>query len=264
MGGPGVGKTSELMSSGMRGVIERGTRRVLLLAHLNKVRNNLSLVAVNAGFRDHVRVVGTSGLDCLSKMLTTGALVWQRVKGLVLAHESRLTKLRTAAFHVATLGLVKRRLTEHIAAMVASYGAFRATLATMHDVAAEERYAIETHIAIVRKDVITSTRLLVCTIGSLFRPSAMRDVSSDAGKLAILMANESTRIMKFEIDMLIASLQRIMDEETRVALLGDPCQNKIPLRTLPCTASLLTDDPWNRANPISGTRRSEARRYGQT
>ena len=73
----------------------------------------------------------------------------------------------------------------------------------------------------------------------------MREVSSDAGKLDIVMIDESTRIMKFEIDMLIASILPIVDEKTRVVLIGDPCQTKITLRTLPCTASLLTDDPLN-------------------
>ena len=190
-----------------------GNRRALLLAPLKKVRNNFSSVAVHAGFRKYVRVVGTNGLDSLSKSLTTGALVWERMEGLVLAHESRLTKLHTAASHVAALGFVKKRLTEQIAAMVDSYGAFKATLATMHDVVAKERCAIEKHIATVRQAVIASTPVIVCTVGSLLRKSAMRELSKDAGKLAIIMLDESTRIMKFEFDMLIASISPLVDEK---------------------------------------------------
>ena len=98
----------------------------------------------------------------------------------------RLTQLHTATFHVAALGFVRNKLTAQIAGMIDSFGAFKATLATMHDVVAKERCAIEKHIATVRQAVIASTPVIVCTVGSLLRKSAMRELSKDAGKLAII------------------------------------------------------------------------------
>ena len=79
--GPGVGKTSKLMTSCMKHAVddEAGTR-ALLLAPLKNMRNNLCSLAVYAGFRKYVRVVCTSGLDSLSKKITPGAPVWQRME----------------------------------------------------------------------------------------------------------------------------------------------------------------------------------------
>ena len=68
------------------------------------------------------------------------------------------------------------------------------------------------------------------------------EVCGDAGTLEILMIDEATRTTKFEVDMLIAAVSSILDENTRVALIGDPCQTKTTLRTLQCTASLRSAD----------------------
>ena len=87
----------------------------------------------------------------------------------------RLTQLHTATFHVAALGFVRKKLTEQIAGMIDSYGASTATLETMHDVVAKEPCAIDKHIATVWQAVIASTPVLVCTVGSLFRKSALRE-----------------------------------------------------------------------------------------
>ena len=113
-----------------------------------------------------------------------------------------------------------------ITAIVDSYGVFTVTLIAMHHVMTMKRCAIEMHVTDARKDVIATTPVLVCTAGSLFRASAMREVSSDAGKLGLLLIEESTRISKFEADMLIASGTAIVDEKTRLGLIGDPFDGK--------------------------------------
>ena len=73
----------------------------------------------------------------------------------------------------------------------------------------------------------------------------MREVSSDAGKLGLLLIEESTRISKFEADMLIATVRAIVDEKTRLGFIGDPCQTKPTLRSLECTSSLHSADVLN-------------------
>ena len=93
----------------------------------------------------------------------------------VVPHERRLTELHTAALHVASLGFVKRKLGPAVTAIVDCYGAFTARLATMHYVVAMERCAIERHVNDVRQKVVASTPVLVCTVGSLFRKSALRE-----------------------------------------------------------------------------------------
>ena len=122
--------------------------------------------------------------------------------------------------------------------MVDGFGAFKVRLATMHHVVAKERCAIEMHVSTVRREVIASTPVLVATAGTLFRPNAMREVCGDAGTLEILLIDEATRTTKFEVDMSIAAVSSVLDENTRVALIGDPCQTKTTLRTLRCTTSL--------------------------
>ena len=43
---------------------------------------------------------------------------------------------------------------------------------------------------------------------------------------------------KFEADMRLATLHDIVDSETRLCIVGDPCQVKALLKTLRCTSSL--------------------------
>ena len=110
----------------------------------------------------------------------------------------------------------------------------------MHSVVAEERCALEAHVSIVEQDIICSSRVLVSTVGSLLRQSALREVGSEAGVLSFLLSDEGTRTTKFEFDMLVASLGSVVDQDTRLGIVGDPCQVKTALRTLKCTSSLHT------------------------
>ena len=63
-------------------------------------------------FCKQVRVIGSRGLDDLARSRTLHALVWQRMKDLVAAHEHRFTLLEDAASHVAAIGALTRRFGE--------------------------------------------------------------------------------------------------------------------------------------------------------
>ena len=60
----------------------------------------------------------------------------------------------------------------------------------------------------------------------------------EAGFLLFILVDEATRTMKFELDMLISSLESVVDNYTRLGLAGDTCQVKTVLQTLRCTSSL--------------------------
>ena len=60
----------------------------------------------------------------------------------------------------------------------------------------------------------------------------------EAGFLLFILADEATRTMKLELDMLISSLESVVDNYTRLGLAGDTCQVKTVLQTLICTSSL--------------------------
>ena len=98
------------------------------------------------------------------------------------------------------------KLGSAVAAIVDCYGAFTATLATMHSVVAKKRCVLGRHVSDVQQEVVASTPVLVSTAGSLFSSSAMREVSSDAGTLGMPLIDKRTRTSKFEADMLIASV----------------------------------------------------------
>ena len=80
--------------------------------------------------------------------------------------------------------------------------------------------------------------MLVSTVGSLLRQSALREVGSEADVLSFVLGDEGTRTTKFEFDMLLLALGSVVEKETRLGILGDPCQVKTALRTLKCTSSL--------------------------
>ena len=46
----------------------------------------------------------------------------------------------------------------------------------------------------------------------------------DAGSLDLMMTDEPSRLPKFVFDMLVASLRQLCDDQTRLAIVGDPCQ----------------------------------------
>ena len=242
LGGPGVGKTSGRVVECIQDVCRQGKKRALLVSSLCKVRNlhvaMLRSALDESVFCEQVRVVGSSGLDELARSRTLPALVRQRMAPVVAAHEDRLTKLDEAASHVAALGALALRFGKLVVDIIDSFGGFKITLATMHRVVAAERCALEAHVSIVEHNIICSTRVLVSTVGSLLRQSARREVCSEAGVLSFVLGDEGTRTLKFEFDMLMASLGSVVDKDTRLGLVGDPCQLKTVLRTLKCTSSL--------------------------
>ena len=242
LGGPGAGKTSGRVVECIQAVCRQREKRALLVSSLCKVRNlHVAMLRSALGesvFCEQVRVVGSRGLDELARSRTLPALVWQRMAPVVAAHEDRLTKLDEAASHVAALGALARRFGKIVVDVIESFGGFKITLATMHLVVAAERCALEAHVSIVEQIIICSTRVLVSTVGSLLRQSALREVGSEAGVLSFALCDEATRTQKFEFDMLMASLGSVVDKDTRLGLVGDPCQVKTALRTLKCTSSL--------------------------
>ena len=244
LGGPGVGKTSGRVVDCIQDLCRHEEKRALIMSGLCKVRNNhvaqLRSALDASAFNEQVRVLGSHGLDDLARSRTLPALVWQRMQAQVTAYEDRLTRLDDAASHVGALRYCFVRLSkqQHLVDMIESYGCFNELLAGKHCVVAGERCALEAQVFIVEKSILHSTRVLVSTVGSLLRQSAMREIGSDAGVLGFALCDEGTRTLKFEIDMLMVSLAKIVDADTRLAIVGDPCQVKSALRTLKCTSSL--------------------------
>ena len=139
---------------------------------------------------------------------------------------------------MAALGFIFRKFDEKVAELVDSFGCFRVTLATMHWVVAAERCALEEHVSVVKQEILSSTRVLVPTVGSLLRPCALREIDTEAGAFSFVLVDEGTRIMKFDLDMLLASLPDVVTERTRLGIVGDPCQVKATIRTPRCMDSL--------------------------
>ena len=158
----------------------------------------------------------------------------------VTAHENRLTLLDRAAVQLVALKYCSRKLNNSKipVEIIASYGCFPGVLASMHRVVAMERCALEKHVFIVEEHIMTSTHVLVSTVGSLLRKSALREVGAEAGALGFAFGDEGTRALKFDMDMVLASYSRIVDANTRLGLVGDPCQLQASVRTLPCVSSL--------------------------
>ena len=63
LGGPGIGKTKEKVTECTNYVLEKTNRRAMIVAPLKSVRNLLTSNLVEAGFRQHMRVIGTSALS---------------------------------------------------------------------------------------------------------------------------------------------------------------------------------------------------------
>ena len=111
----------------------------------------------------------------------------------------------------------------------------------MHAVVAAERCELEAHVVSVAQDVISSTSVLVSTVGSLLRPSALREIGGGENRqMSFILCDEGTRTSKFEFDMLVAAITKFVDTNTSLGILGDSCQVKTAMRTLTCTNSLHT------------------------
>ena len=108
----------------------------------------------------------------------------------------------------------------------------------MHKVVAYDRHELEGYVSTVEREIIASTRVLVSTVGSLLRNTALREVGCKVDNFSVLILDEGTRTAKFELDFLLMTLGKTVDQKTRLALVGDPCQVKSALRTLKCTESL--------------------------
>ena len=225
LGSLGVGKTSGRVVECVHDVCGQGEKRALLVSGLCKVRNlHVAMLRSALGesvFREQVRVVGSRGLDELSRSRTLSALVWQRMALIVEAYEDRLTKLAVAASHVAALGALCRKFGKLVADVIEGFGGIKIVLVAVHRVVAAERCAIEAYVSTVEQDIISSSHVLVSTIGSLLRESALREVGSEVGVLTFVLCDEGTRTMKFEFDMLMASLGKIVDKDSRLGIVGD-------------------------------------------
>ena len=242
LGGPGVGKTSGRVVECIQDVCRQGQKRVLLVSSLCQVRNmHVAMLQSALGaavFFEQVRVVGSRGLDKLARSRTLPALVWRRMEPVVALHENRLSHLYAAATRVAALAALTRKFGKTVVDHIESFGVFKSTLATMHQVVAEDRHELERYVSTVERDIIGSTRVLVSTVGSLLRQTALREVGCNADGFSFLVLDEGTRTPKFELDFLMMALGSTVDQNTRLGLVGDPCQVKTALRTLTCTASL--------------------------
>ena len=195
LGGPGVGKTSGRVVECIQDVCVNGHKRVLLVCSLCQVRNmHVGMLQSSLApdvFAEQVRVIGSRGLDELARSRTLPALVWRRMEAIVSLYERRLSLLHDAATRVSALGVFLRwlktnaayfrgdRPMENVIELINSFGVFKETLATMHKVVASDRHAVETYVSTVQKDIIASTRVLVSTVGSLLRKSALREVGGD-------------------------------------------------------------------------------------
>ena len=69
----------------------------------------------------------------------------------------------------------------------------------MHQVVAEDRHELESYVSTVERDIIGSTRVLVSTVGSLLRKTALREVGCKVDGFSILVLDEGTRTAKFEL-----------------------------------------------------------------
>ena len=108
----------------------------------------------------------------------------------------------------------------------------------MHPVVAADRCTLEPRDSEVAQEIISSTRVLVSTVGSLLRESALREVRTEAGAISFALCGEATHTMKFSVDMLLAALGKVVNKETCLGFVGDPCQVKTTLKTLNCTSIL--------------------------
>ena len=206
LGGPGVGKTSGRIVDCIQQVCREGKKRVLLISSLCQVRNMHVQMLVNTlsagGFLEQVRVIGTHGLDKLAQSRTLPALVWQRMEPMVVQYEHRLTLLYAAGTRVVALAVLTRELEkfehsqqEHIEFIVnhiESFGMFRSNLATMHQVVAYDRHELEGYVSTVEREIIASTRVLVSTVGSLLRNTALREVGCNVDGFSVLVLDESS------------------------------------------------------------------------
>ena len=121
------------------------------------------------------------------------------MKPLVTGHVHRLAMLTEAAPHVVALDYVSRRLGRQagIIDAIESVDRFKITLATMHQVVVAERFALEARVPEVARNIICSTRVLVSTVGSLLRESALREVGNAAGVFSFVLCGEATHTQKF-------------------------------------------------------------------
>ena len=92
------------------------------------------------------------------------------------AYEDRLTRLASAASHVVALEHVSRKLNrkEKLVKHIEAFGNFHVTLATMHEVVAEERCRMEDERSTIERSIINSTHVLVATVGTIFSKGAQR------------------------------------------------------------------------------------------
>ena len=79
----------------------------------------------------------------------------------------------------------------------------------MHAVVVAERCELEAHVVSVAQDVISSTSVLVSTVGSLLRPSALREIGGgEHRQMSFILCDEGTRTSKFEFDVLVAAIAK--------------------------------------------------------